>query len=255
MPGHVRRRAEYTVAMMSNACLLTYSKKTLLCASLATTVVCSGCASTADSSDPLEPFNRAMYSFNEGLDEVAIKPVATGYRQVLPAPVQSGVRNFFSNLDDVTVLVNDVLQLKLAQGVSDFMRLIFNTAFGVLGFADVASEMGLRKHNEDFGQTLGRWGIGSGAYVVLPFFGPSSLRDGLGFAMDTHYIDPVPALDDVPARNWTVVTRAVSKRADLLDATRTVEAAALDDYEFTRDFYLERRESLVNDGKPHQADL
>lgn len=226
-----------------------------LTAALVMALFLGGCSSMGDPRDPIEPFNRAIYRFNEGLDELAVKPVATGYRAVMPAPVQNGVRNFFSNLDDVTVLVNDILQLKLAQGVSDFLRVAFNSTLGIFGFADVASEMGLRKHNEDFGQTLGRWGIGSGAYLVLPFFGPSSLRDGLGLAVDSHHTDMVQNIEHIPDRNWTVVTRAISKRADLLDATATVEAAALDGYEFTRDFYLERREGLVNDGKPHKADI
>jgi phospholipid-binding lipoprotein MlaA len=230
-------------------------KRNIIAMALFSAFILGGCASVGDPRDPLEPMNRALYSFNQGLDEVAIKPVATGYRATLPAPVQSGVRNFFSNLDDVTVLVNDVLQLKLGQGVADFLRLAFNTAFGVLGFADVATEMGLKKHNEDFGQTLGRWGVGSGAYLVLPFYGSSSLRDGLGLAVDATYTDSINDIEHIPARNWTVVTRAISKRADLLDATATVEAAALDGYEFTRDFYLERREGLVNDGKPHKADI
>jgi phospholipid-binding lipoprotein MlaA len=230
-------------------------KKTILFSSILAIMSLGGCASTGDPRDPIEPFNRAMYRFNEGVDDIAIKPMATGYRAAMPTPVQNGVRNFFSNLDDVAVMVNNLLQFKLEQGVSDFLRVAFNTTFGMFGFADVASEMGLRKHNEDFGQTLGRWGIGSGAYLVLPFFGPSSLRDGLGLAVDNRHTDLVQQVEHIPARNWTVLTRTVSKRADLLDATATVEAAALDDYEFTRDFYLERREGLVSDGKPHKADI
>lgn len=229
--------------------------RAVLATALAMALLLGGCSSVGDPRDPIEPFNRAMYRFNEGLDDLAVKPVATGYRAVVPTPVQNGVRNFFSNLDDVTVLVNDILQLKLAQGVTDFLRVAFNSTLGIFGFADLASEMGLRKHNEDFGQTLGYWGVGSGAYLVLPFFGPSSLRDGLGLAVDSRHTDVVQQIDNMPDRNWTVVTRAISKRADLLDATATVEAAALDDYEFTRDFYLERREGLVNDGKPHKADI
>lgn len=210
----------------------------------------AGCASVSDPRDPLESMNRAVYSFNQGIDDAAVKPLAKGYRTVMPQPVQTGVRNFFSNLDDVTVLVNDVLQLKVRQGASDFLRLAFNSTFGLFGLIDIASEMGLKKHNEDFGQTLGRWGIGSGAYLVLPFFGPSSLRDGLGLALDSEHVDPVYGIEPTTRRNWTVVTRAITQRADLLDATTTVEAAALDEYEFTRDFYLERRESLVADGRP-----
>jgi phospholipid-binding lipoprotein MlaA len=214
-----------------------------------------GCASTGDPRDPLEPMNRAIYSFNEGLDDFAIKPIATGYRNVVPTPVQGGVRNFFSNLDDITVLINDILQFKLGQGVEDFLRLAFNTTFGVFGFADVASEMGLKKHNEDFGQTLGRWGVSSGAYLVLPFFGPSSLRDGFGFVVDSMYTDPVYSMEPVEPRNWTIVSRAIARRADLLDATSAVEAAALDEYEFTRDFYLDRREGMINNGTPRKSDI
>ena len=214
-----------------------------------------GCAVNGDPRDPLEPMNRAIYSFNEGVDNVALKPVATAYRDVIPAPVQSGVRNFFSNLNDVSVIFNDLLQLKLEQAVSDFLRLSFNTSFGVLGFADVASEMGLRKHDEDFGQTLGSWGVGSGAYLVLPIFGPSSVRDGVGLAVDSVQTDLVYEIEDIPSRNWTTLTRLVSRRADLLDAVAAVEAAALDGYEFTRDFYLERREGRVSDGKPHPNDI
>ncbi len=230
-------------------------RKSALATALISVSLLAGCASNGDPRDPLEPFNRAMYSFNTGVDEVAIKPVATGYQAVMPAPVQNGVRNFFSNLDDVTVLVNNLLQFKLGDSVSDFLRIAFNTTFGVLGFADVASEMGLKKHNEDFGQTLGRWGIGSGPYLVLPFFGPSSLRDGLGLAVDTQNTDVVQKIHNIPDRNWTVVTRTIAKRADLLDATAAVEAAALDEYEFARDFYMERREGLVSDGQPHKADI
>jgi phospholipid-binding lipoprotein MlaA len=225
-------------------------RRRALATALLASFALGGCASVSDPRDPLESMNRAIYSFNQGVDDAAVKPLATGYRAVTPQPIQTGVRNFFSNLDDVTVLVNDILQLKIQQGASDFLRFAFNSVFGLFGLADIASEMGLKKHNEDFGQTLGRWGIGSGAYLVLPFFGPSSLRDGLGLALDSEHVDPVYAIEPTTRRNWTVVARAVTQRADLLDATSTVEAAALDEYEFTRDFYLERRESLVADGKP-----
>lgn len=229
-------------------------KQRVVVAALLAGLTLGGCASVSDPRDPLESMNRAIYSFNEGLDEAAVKPLATGYRAVAPQPIQTGVRNFFSNLDDVSVLVNDILQLKVQQGTSDFLRLAFNSTFGLFGLVDIATEMGLKKHNEDFGQTLGRWGIGSGAYLVLPFFGPSSLRDGLGLAVDSEHLDPVYGVEPTTRRNWTVVTRAITQRADLLDATSTVEAAALDEYEFTRDFYLERRESLVADGKPRNQD-
>ncbi len=209
-----------------------------------------GCAANGDPRDPLEPVNRAVHNFNEGFDQVLLKPVAQVYDTLLPDFAKTSVGNFFSNLGDVTVLANDILQFKLEQGSRDFMRLAVNSTFGILGLLDVASEMGLQKHNEDFGQTLGYWGIGSGPYLVLPFIGPSNIRDTAGFLVDTEYTDLARNHDDVATRNPVLALRVVSRRADLLDAKRAVESAALDEYEFTRDFYLERRKSLVHDGKP-----
>ena len=213
-------------------------------------IALTGCAVNGDPRDPLEPMNRAIHGFNEGFDRMLLKPVAQAYSTVLPSFAQTGVRNFFSNLDDVTVLANDILQFKLEQGSRDFMRLAVNSTFGLFGLLDVAGEMGLQKHNEDFGQTLGRWGVGAGPYLVLPFLGPNDFRDTLGFLVDTEYTDLVRNHDDVSTRNPVLVLRVVSRRADLLDAKRAIDAAALDEYEFTRDLYLERRKSLVHDGKP-----
>lgn len=203
-----------------------------------------------DPRDPLEPLNRVIHDFNETVDRLAMKPIAQGYRAVTPSFVRTGVRNFFSNLEDVTVMANNLLQFKIEQGTGDFMRLAVNSTFGLLGLLDVASEMGLRKHNEDFGQTLGRWGIGTGPYVVLPFFGPSNFRDTAGMFVDKNYTDPVRHIDDIGVRNRSAVLRVVSRRTDLLDAKAAVDMAALDGYEFTRDFYLERRRALVHDGRP-----
>ena len=213
-------------------------------------IALTGCAANGDPRDPLEPMNRAIHGFNEGFDRMLLKPVAQAYSTVLPSFAQTGVRNFFSNLDDVTVLANDILQFKLEQGSRDFMRLAVNSTFGLFGLLDVAGEMGLQKHNEDFGQTLGRWGVGAGPYLVLPFLGPNNFRDTAGFLVDTEYTDLVRNHDDVSTRNPFLVLRVVSRRADLLDAKRAIDAAALDEYEFTRDLYLERRKSLVHDGKP-----
>jgi len=207
-----------------------------------------------DPRDPLEPLNRVIHDFNEAVDRVIMKPVAQGYRTVTPGFVQTGVRNFFSNLEDVGVMVNNLLQFKLEQGAGDFMRFAVNSTFGLLGVLDVASEMGLRKHNEDFGQTLGRWGVNSGPYLVLPFFGPSNFRDTVGLFVDRNYTDPVRHIDDIGVRNRTAVLRVVSRRTDLLDAKAAVDMAALDGYEFTRDFYLERRRALVHDGRPPSGD-
>jgi phospholipid-binding lipoprotein MlaA len=198
--------------------------------------------------------NRAIHSFNEGVDRTILIPVAKGYKKVTPDVAETGIRNFFSNLDDVTVVANDILQLKLEQTSRDFMRLMFNSTFGIFGLLDVASEMGLKKHNEDFGQTMGRWGAGSGPYLVLPFIGPSNLRDTAGFAIDSRHTDLVRNHDDVATRNPVMVLRLVARRAELLEAKQAVDAAALDNYEFTRDFYLERRKGLVFDGKPPLED-
>lgn len=210
----------------------------------------AGCASHGDPRDPLEPMNRAIHDFNEGLDRIVMKPVATGYQKVMPGFAQTGVRNFFSNLNDVGVLANDILQLKLAASASDVLRISFNSTFGFLGLLDIASEMGLDKRGEDFGQTLGYWGVGDGPYLVLPFFGPSSFRDGAGLVVDMQYTDPLRQVEHIPSRNQASLLRVVSRRADLLDAKNAIEAAALDPYEFTRDLYLERRRAQVHDGRP-----
>ena len=143
-----------------------------------------GCATNGDPRDPLEPLNRGIYKFNDTVDKAVLKPVATGYKEAMPGPVRTAVGNFFSNLDDVLVLLNDLLQFKLEQAASDFSRLVWNTSVGIAGLIDVATPMDLPKHNEDFGQTLGYWGVNNGPYLVLPFFGPSTLRDTVGTVVD-----------------------------------------------------------------------
>jgi phospholipid-binding lipoprotein MlaA len=213
----------------------------------------SGCASGPDPRDPMEPMNRAIHAFNEKVDEVVLKPLAEGYVAITPSPVRTGVRNFFSNLDDVLVFSNDVLQLKPEAAASDLMRVAFNTSFGVFGVLDVATEMGLRKRDEDFGQTLGYWGIGDGPYFVMPLLGPKSVRDTVGWAVDAFFIDPVAFNAQEEVRWAAVGARLVARRADLLDAKRAIDMAALDPYEFQRDFYLEHRRALVYDGKPPPA--
>jgi len=221
---------------------------------LTTSLALTGCAANGDPRDPLEPMNRAIHSFNEEVDRAILIPISKGYKKVTPDVAETGIRNFFSNLDDVTVVANDILQLKPEQTSRDFMRLMFNSTFGMFGLLDVASEMGLKKHNEDFGQTMGRWGAGSGPYLVLPFIGPSNLRDTAGFAIDSRHTDLVRNHADVATRNPVMALRLVARRAELLEAKRAVDAAALDNYEFTRDFYLERRKGLVFDGKPPLED-
>lgn len=208
-----------------------------------------GCATSGSQRDPIEGFNRAMFGFNEGLDQIVVKPVSQGYEAILPQPIRTGVANFFANIADVFIGVNNLLQGKPAAAVSDGGRFLVNTTVGVLGIFDVASYMGLEKHDEDFGQTFGRWGVGDGAYVVLPFFGPRTVRDAVGLGFDV-YVDPVANVDHVPTRNTLLVTRIVSDRAELLKADKIIEEAALDKYSYIRDAYLQRRRSLIHDGEP-----
>jgi len=210
----------------------------------------SGCASTSPNSnphDPYEGFNRSMYSFNDTLDRAILKPVAVGYNTVLPVPARNMLHNFFSNIDDILVTANDLLQLKFARASHDFTRVWVNSIFGVFGLFDVAHN--LEKHNEDFGQTLGYWGVVSGPYLVLPFIGPSSVRDGTGLAVDSYYgvIENTP---EIPTRNGLYVTNKIDQRAQLLDAEKVVEDTLLDRYSYIRDAYQMRRQSLVYDGDP-----
>lgn len=208
-----------------------------------------GCATNGDPRDPLEPLNRGIYKFNDTVDAAVIKPVATTYKDALPSPVRTAIGNFFSNLDDVLVLLNDLLQFKLEQAASDFSRLAWNTSVGIVGLIDVATPMELPKHNEDFGQTLGYWGINDGPYLVLPFLGPSSIRDTVGLAVDSHY-DPVWRHTPVDERNSAVALHAVDTRSRLFEAEEVLDEAAIDRYVFLRDAYLQRRRGLVYDGNP-----
>jgi phospholipid-binding lipoprotein MlaA len=210
-----------------------------------------GCASTQNPRDPLEPLNRVVFNVNDGLDRAIIKPIATAYKGVLPQFVRTGVTNFFGNLNDILTALNNLLQGKLADAVSDVGRVALNTTVGVLGFIDVGTEVGLEKHKEDFGQTLGRWGIVDGPYLQMPFFGPSTFRDSVGNFVDFK-LDPVRWIwrDHIPTRNSVWGLYYVNLRANLLDSTKILDEAALDPYEFQRDAYLQRRRNLVYDGNP-----
>jgi len=221
--------------------------KTLL---LSSALLMGGCATTNahNPDDPLEGFNRSMFEFNDTVDRVALKPAATAYHDHLPSFVQTGIGNFFGNIEDVWTMVNNFLQGKVESGANDFMRVAVNTVLGFGGVLDIASEAGLQKHKEDFGQTLGKWGVGSGPYVVLPLFGPSTVRDTAALPVDISgdlwsYTTPV----DV--RNTGAVIRLVDQRAALLNASGLLEDAALDRYSFVRSAYLQRRESMVHDGR------
>lgn len=221
---------------------------------VAMTGLLGGCATSGNAKDPIEGFNRAVYAFNEGLDTAIVRPVAVGYDTVMPSPVRTGVSNFFGNVADVFIAVNNLLQGKVPEAASDAGRFLVNTTVGILGLFDVATEIGLEKHNEDFGQTFGRWGVGPGAYMVIPFFGPRDVRDTVGLVLDVK-ADPIANIGHVPTRNTLLVVRIVSDRANLLPADKVIEEAALDKYTYVRDAYLQRRRSLVYDGNaPREAD-
>jgi phospholipid-binding lipoprotein MlaA len=216
---------------------------------LAAIALTSGCAAPGAStpSDPLESFNRGVYQFNDTVDKAIAKPVAQGYDAVMPRPGKVMVSNFFSNLDDVIVTANDLLQLKFHQAASDGSRFLFNSTFGILGLLDVTSR--LEKHDEDFGQTLGYWGVGSGPYIVLPILGPSTLRDGVGLYADSRP-SKLRRVDHMRTRNQLYITKAISHRAELLEQEKLLDEAVIDRYAFIRDAYLLRRQSLVHDGNP-----
>jgi phospholipid-binding lipoprotein MlaA len=228
----------------------------------------SGCATIdgpGDPNDPFESYNRTVYNFNDGLDKYLLKPVATGYDIVTPKFIQKGISNFFSNLDDAIVLINDLLQFKLVNAASDTGRILINSSFGLLGLIDWASDIGLEKHNEDFGQTLGYWGIPEGPYFVLPFLGPSTIRDTGGLVVDSAYFDPIykelhegfpPPPRENDAAVWGMVaTKAINTRAQLLKAGNILDEAALDPYVFLREAFLQRRKNLVYDGAPPEEDI
>jgi phospholipid-binding lipoprotein MlaA len=209
----------------------------------------AGCATSGDPRDPLEGVNRGVLVFNDAVDENLLQPAARLYQNVTPSGLRDSVRNVFGNLDDLYIGANNLLQGKVEQGLGDLMRVAINTTFGFFGIIDWASDMGLEKHNEDFGQTLARWGVGDGAYLVLPLLGPSTLRDTAALPVDWEG-DPVLWHTPVDERNALTATRTVARRADLLGASSTLEAAALDRYTFLREAFLQRRRNLVYDGRP-----
>lgn len=213
-----------------------------------------GCATSGNPKDPIENFNRAVFAFNDGVDKAILKPVALGYDAVVPVPAKTGVSNFFGNIADVFIGVNNLLQGKVSDAAGDAGRVLVNSTIGLLGFIDFASDFGLEKHEEDFGQTFGRWGAGPGAYVVVPIFGPRDVRDTAGLVLDS-YVDPVGGLNNVAARNTLLATRVVSDRVAMMPAEKVIEEAALDKYSYLRDAYLQRRRSQIYDGRPPRDDL
>lgn len=215
-------------------------------------LVLTGCASTGPDYDPYEAVNRRIHAFNEIVDDAVVRPVATAYQAVTPGFVDQGVTNISGNLSDAGSTINNMLQLKLGDAAETAMRVAVNSTIGVVGLVDIASEMGIEKHDEDFGQTLGKWGMESGAYLVLPLLGPSTVRDALGAGVNV-FTDPLFHLS-ASTRYPASVVRAIDRRADLLSVETILGKAALDEYSYIRDAYLQRRQYRVHDGNPPEED-
>ena len=230
-----------------------FFKPTALALVLLATLQLAGCASAPQHNpeDPLEPFNRSMFAFNEGLDKAIAKPVAQGYQNLTPYPVRLHVGNFFNNLQDGWTVVNNALQLRPMAFAESFFRFGFNTFLGMGGFVNVADSMGLPREQQDFGKTLGRWGVLSGPYVVLPVLGASTVRDSAGLVVDLDADLLHQGIDHIPSRNSLYALRLVDKRANLLAAGNILEEAALDKYAFMRNAYLQKRRSDI-DALRHQ---
>ncbi len=208
----------------------------------------SACATTGslDERDPWEGFNRSAYSFNQMLDDVIFNPVGKVYKAITPEIVDTGVTNFFANLSQLSVIANDILQFKFDQAANDTVRLFLNSTIGLFGFFDIAAEGNLHSSDEDFGQTLAHWGVGSGPYLVVPFFGPASVRDAAGFAVDRSVFSPIAYVDDDAARAGLLTLEYVDFKADILGTTDLVKEAALDEYDFTKNAFFEKRASQIN---------
>jgi phospholipid-binding lipoprotein MlaA len=235
-------------------------KRLVVASALTLIVILQGCASTASpnasnmasdrgGSDPFEPMNRVTSTFNAGVDAAVVKPLAQVYKFVTPPPIRMMVGNFFGNLNDLWTGANNLLQGKPKNAVSDFTRFTVNTVWGLLGLVDIASDLGLEKHNEDFGQTLGVWGVSPGPYLVLPILGPSSVRDTAGLIPDS-LASPLRSIKHQSTYYSFLGTRAIDTRAGFLSAERFIDSASLDDYAFFRNGFFQRRFSQVYDGNP-----
>lgn len=211
-------------------------------------VLVSGCAMGPVKSDPLEPFNRAMYAINDPIDTHLVQPFIKGYTMVIPSPVRTAISNVFNNIEDLFSAINDGLQGKPEKMGNDLGRVLINSGLGLGGLIDIASELGIERGNEDFGQTFGLWGFPQGPYLFVPLWGPSTIRDGTGVIVRL-YLGPVGYIPDVPTRNILYGIGAIDARYQAQDAIQFVDDAALDRYTFIRSAYLQRRQYLVYDGK------
>jgi phospholipid-binding lipoprotein MlaA len=214
----------------------------------------AGCTTvqTPTKGDPFEGFNRTMFTVNDKVDQYALKPVAKGYVWVTPQPVRDSVTNFFSNIGDVYIAANNLLQLKITDGVEDIMRIVINTVFGVGGLFDVATLAKLPKHDNDLGLTLGHYGVPAGPYLVLPLFGPSTVRDAVG-SIGNYYVNPLSYIHP-DGLSWALYgVNIINTRANLLSASDVLEGAALDKYSFVRNAYLQRRQYLLSNGSTRNS--
>jgi phospholipid-binding lipoprotein MlaA len=243
----MRKKSNMGIYMRTN--YTNYYKAAITIISIVAVTALSGCA-TQGNKDPLEGLNRGVYKFNDVADKAVLKPIAKAYKAVTPSPIRTGFNNFFTNLGSITTVFNDLLQFKFASAFTDAGRFVINSTFGLAGFIDVAGKDNIALHKEDFGQTLGFWGVGSGPYIVLPLLGPSSVRDTTGFAFDTATTDPITYthnIGQIRLHNQLRAARILDKRTELLTATDLVDEASLDPYAFTRDAYLQLRENQVKD--------
>jgi len=248
--------ADFTYILNEKIMNITCLKLSRFPVLLGLAIFLSGCATSQNTHDPLESMNRSVFSFNETADKYALKPVAIGYKTIAPDVVQIGAGNFFSNLDDFIVVINDILQLKFSEAGQDGSRLLINTFLGMGGLVDFGSDYGFPKRYEDFGQTLAHYGVSSGPYIVVPFLGGYTVRSGIGGIVDiatnpVFYAAPFMAPFISPAIG---AGKAVDERKQVLSKEEIINEAALDKYEFLRDAYLQRRNSLIHDGNPPSID-
>ena len=231
---------------MNSMTIKSVARYALLAASFSIFFIISGCASgpKANPTDPLEPFNRGMYSFNEGVDNAILKPVSRGYRAVTPSLVRAGVSNVFNNLEDLWSGLNGILQLRPQVAVDNLVRFTVNSVFGLGGVLDIASEAGIERSQEDLGKTLGRWGVPAGPYLVFPLFGPTTVRDATMILVENRYT-PITLIDHTRTRNSASVLRVIDTRTNLLRVTDMLDEAAMDKYSFTRDAFLQKRSAEI----------
>lgn len=221
--------------------------RVIICCMLLT--IFSGCATTGAISegDPFEGFNRGAFNFNKAMDKNLFNPIAEVYEDLLPKVVNEGVTNFFSNMNDISVIANDILQFKFGQAFSDIIRVVVNSTIGLLGFFDVSTNMGLPKHREDFGQTLGKWGIDSGPFLIIPLLGPTTLKAATGLGVDGILLNPTTYINDTAYSSGLMALQYMDFKADLLSTGELLGIAAVDEYGFLKSVYLQYRDNLVHD--------